>query len=127
MKAPIDKCPHCGSNYGYYTKDYIVGKCNYNFHFDGSEAYNGAMYDGLLHRFGKYAYCTNCNKRLFRVFKMERWVLGLEFEKSRHCISCIVRDEVDDVCKMQNDESGCPIEFDTWEKQMENCPLQKIE
>ena len=66
-KAPIDKCPHCGSNDGYYTKDYISGTCRFNHNFDGSEAYNGEMYNNLTREQGKFAYCTDCNKRLFKI------------------------------------------------------------
>lgn len=66
-KAPIDKCPHCGSDMGYYTKDYISGSCRYNHNYDGSQAYNGEMYDYLDHESGKIAYCSNCDKRLFKI------------------------------------------------------------
>jgi len=66
-KAPIDKCPYCGSDWGYYTKDYICGSTWYRCNYDGSEADNGDMYDILTHRAGKVAYCQNCNHRLFKI------------------------------------------------------------
>ncbi|OME70112.1 hypothetical protein BK120_33700 [Paenibacillus sp. FSL A5-0031] len=39
--APISECNHCRSNEGFYTKDYVVGKTQYNHNFNGSEAENG--------------------------------------------------------------------------------------
>lgn len=63
--APIESCPHCGSDEGYYTKDYVVGRTNHNYNFDGSEAENGDYYEFLKHKRGKIAYCKNCDKKLF--------------------------------------------------------------
>ena len=40
-KAPIDECPHCSSNKGYYTKVQISGSSNWEHNFDGSERDNG--------------------------------------------------------------------------------------
>lgn len=65
--APISKCPYCGSDYGYYTKEHVTGSVMYNYHFDGSEADNGEMYDNLRYSGGKWAYCFNCDKRLFKM------------------------------------------------------------
>ncbi len=64
-KAPIDKCPYCGSDEGFYTKDYVVGSTVYRHNFDGSEAENGEYYEGVTHKQGKHAYCSSCHKRLF--------------------------------------------------------------
>lgn len=69
--APIDRCPHCGSDEGYYTKDYLHGTCRYNHNYDGTEAYNGEMYDSARIEAGKFAYCVNCEKRLFRMDALE--------------------------------------------------------
>jgi hypothetical protein len=69
--APINKCPYCGSDWGYYTKDYIHGSTWYRCNFDGTEADNGDMYDPLTHEAGKYAYCLSCNKRLFKMSELE--------------------------------------------------------
>jgi hypothetical protein len=63
--APISGCTHCGSDKGFYTKDYVVGKTQYNHNFDGSEADNGQYYEAIKHKQGEHAYCRNCNKRLF--------------------------------------------------------------
>lgn len=59
-------CPHCGY-IEYYTKDYICGSTRYFHRFDGKDRYNGEMYDHLDHNQGKWAYCVNCDKRLFKM------------------------------------------------------------
>jgi len=64
-----DKCPHCGSDDGYYNKQQLSGTAIYRFKFDGSEAENGDMYDLLRCKGGKIAYCLNCDKRLFKMGK----------------------------------------------------------
>lgn len=65
--APIDKCPFCDSDEGYYSKDYVKGSTIWRHNFDGAEADNGDYYEGLSHRRSKYAYCLSCNKRLFKI------------------------------------------------------------
>lgn len=57
---------------------------------------------------------------------MERWAIGLEFADKKHCIHCPLRDRETDGCNMQMLE-GIAIEYDSWEEQMENCPLQALE
>lgn len=69
-KAPIDNCPYCNSNDGYYTKQYARGTIKYNYNFDGSESENGDMHDNLSYSGGKYAYCINCKKRLFNMSQL---------------------------------------------------------
>ena len=66
-KSPVDKCPYCGSDDGYYTKEQVRGSIYYHFNFDGSEADNESMYNLLTYAGGKYAYCAHCNKRLFKM------------------------------------------------------------
>lgn len=68
-KAPIDRCPHCGSSEGYFTREQVRGVVNFRYNFDGSEAENGEMYDNLSYSGGKYAYCLHCGKYLFRMEK----------------------------------------------------------
>lgn len=65
--APISNCPHCGSEEGYYTKDYMSGSFQYRHNYDGTVAENGDMYDTLTTTQSKYAYCLTCRKRLFRM------------------------------------------------------------
>jgi hypothetical protein len=69
--APIDKCPHCGSDSGFYTKDYVCGSTRYYQRFDGTEEDNSEFYSPLEHRQGKYAYCSDCNKRIFKMNELE--------------------------------------------------------
>lgn len=67
MKAPIKKCPHCGSDEGYFTKMYAYGSVNYHIKFNGDESENRDMYEGLGHKGGKRAYCSYCGKYLFNI------------------------------------------------------------
>lgn len=67
IKAPIEHCPHCDSSHGYYVKERVYGSVRYNYHFDGSEAENGDMYEYLSYKGGKVAYCSECHKKLFNV------------------------------------------------------------
>ncbi|MBC1228637.1 hypothetical protein [Listeria booriae] len=67
QKAPIDKCPHCGSDEGYHTKSQVSGVVYYRHNYDGSEQENEDAYAYLRHDIGKYVYCINCEKRLFKV------------------------------------------------------------
>ena len=63
----MSECPYCGNNKEYYTKDFVSGRVNYEYRFDGEEADNTGVYDSLRHTSGKYAYCSDCEKRLFRI------------------------------------------------------------
>lgn len=65
--ALIKECPHCGSDEGYYTKMQVTGSVRYHIGFDGSERENGDMYEYLRHKGGNVAYCSNCNKKLFKL------------------------------------------------------------
>ncbi|WP_162944228.1 hypothetical protein [Paenibacillus aceti] len=64
----MKECPHCGGG-SYYQKYQVSGPSRAYSNFDGTEAENGEMYEGLTYRGGKYAYCAGCHKRLFRVSK----------------------------------------------------------
>lgn len=53
-----------------------------------------------------------------------KYILEIDFETERHCLLCPVRDDDTDNCKMQY----CGSEgFDSWEEQMENCPLKLVD
>ena len=67
MQILIKKCPYCGNDYDFYSKDYFYGSSYFYYRFDGGEAFNGNMYDFLNHKSGKYAYCGKCDKRLFEI------------------------------------------------------------
>lgn len=63
---PYQYCPHCGSNIGFYVLTRQTEAIHYKYNFDGSEAYNGEMYDKVGWNSSLYTYCCNCNKRLFK-------------------------------------------------------------
>ena len=65
--APIGKCPHCGSLYGFFIKGYMQGRTQERYDWNGKYGDNSDMHDGLTASYGKYAYCTDCEKRLFKV------------------------------------------------------------
>jgi hypothetical protein len=52
----INKCPHCDSEEGYYTKT-IVSRTDF---FNFSNVPEGAGYNFI--RGGNIAYCLNCNR-----------------------------------------------------------------
>ena len=74
--APINHCPYCGSDEGYYTKDYVCGPTRYIHNYDGTEAYIGEMYDSVKVKAGKIAYCVNCERRLFLMSILEERTNG---------------------------------------------------
>lgn len=70
-KIKIDKnikcCPYCGSE-EYYIKQSFKGTCNYHIRFDGDEADNTDMHSNSEYtNTSKYAWCNECNKRLFEL------------------------------------------------------------
>ncbi|GED72610.1 hypothetical protein BRE01_63120 [Brevibacillus reuszeri] len=67
-KTQLAECPHCGSDEGYYTKTQVSGSVRYHGGFDRSERENGDMYEHLSHKSGKVAYCSACDKRLFKLY-----------------------------------------------------------
>lgn len=67
----IDKCPHCGNDEQFYTKDYAFGSVRSVSRFDGEEADNSDMNDGIRYKMGKHIYCGKCNKKIARVEDME--------------------------------------------------------
>ncbi|MBQ2768070.1 MAG: hypothetical protein IJF49_08365 [Clostridia bacterium] len=66
MKKQIDKCPHCGSNWGVYVKMDLINVPR-NINFDGSQGYNGEMYDNAEKIKEKSnVYCQECGKVICR-------------------------------------------------------------
>lgn len=64
--SDLTECPFCGCS-EYYTKEYVYGVIRYNEYFDGTEAENELMYDGLNYKSRAYngkAYCRHCDKYL---------------------------------------------------------------
>lgn len=65
-KLPIKKCPYCGSE-EFYINQRVSGKVKYHYRFNGEEGENGELHEPLLYTdIGKFAYCTECGKRVFR-------------------------------------------------------------
>lgn len=65
-KPPVEKCPYCG-NEEFYINQQASGNVQYHFRFDGEEGENGELHEPLRYTdIGKFAYCTECRKRLFR-------------------------------------------------------------
>ena len=63
----IDKCPHCGEK-DFFVKQSIKGIGQYYMNLDGEEVDNSTLHDGLEYRtIGKYAYCCDCRKRMFKI------------------------------------------------------------
>ncbi|MBW4083599.1 hypothetical protein [Paenibacillus sp. S150] len=66
MNTEMEECPHCGSDEGFYEKQTVSGKAEYRYAFDGSEAENGELHEGLTYkRRSKFAFCCSCHKKLF--------------------------------------------------------------
>lgn len=63
---PMEHCKYCSSDKGYYVKYTYKGNGIVRLNFDGSPADNEDMYDCLTAVQSKYAYCLNCDKRLFK-------------------------------------------------------------
>lgn len=72
MKAPIKQCPYCESEEGFFTRMYAYGSVKHHIGFNGEERENGDMYEGLQHKGGKRAYCSNCRKYLFNISDLDK-------------------------------------------------------
>lgn len=62
-------CPYCG-NEEFYVKQSFKGTCDYNMRFDrnNGNVENGDMWQNAeMKDTSKYAYCNDCNKRLFNM------------------------------------------------------------
>lgn len=58
-----------------------------------------------------------------------KYIATIEFKEERHCLHCPIRDEATDGCKLQvEDLDGLtwPKEFENWEEQMKECPLERV-
>lgn len=65
-KPPVEKCPYCGSE-EFCINQRVSGYVEYHYRFDGDEGENGELHEPLNYTdTGKFAYCTDCRKRLFR-------------------------------------------------------------
>lgn len=77
MKAPITRCPHCGSSEGIYTKTTLI-RVPYLMGFDGKPQFNGEMYDNAENQAGGMtAYCQSCERVICRISTLvKQWEAG---------------------------------------------------
>lgn len=65
----IKECPYCGCKEFYYNQ-HMVGDGLMFCRYDGEETNNGNMHELLRYTpVGKFAYCVDCEKRVFRFRK----------------------------------------------------------
>lgn len=65
----IEECPYCGCKEFYYNQS-MTGRGRMNARYDGKETDNGEMHECLNYKtIGKFAYCYECDKRVFRFKK----------------------------------------------------------
>ncbi|MFQ7583792.1 MAG: hypothetical protein ACLRMW_06390 [[Clostridium] symbiosum] len=68
-KPPFEKCPYCGSE-EFYINQYVSGYVEYHYRFDGDNGENGELHEPLKYADkGKFAYCAECRKKIFRYRK----------------------------------------------------------
>lgn len=61
--SDLESCPFCGCKM-YYEKQTVKGKVEFNSLFNGEEAPNYDLYEGLTHTYSGRCYCLDCNKYL---------------------------------------------------------------
>ena len=76
--ADLKCCPFCDSEV-FYVKQYAYGTMICRERFDGKEAHNEDLYDGLSYKYSGRAYCLNCGKYLGNI---EKDILGKEAAKA---------------------------------------------
>lgn len=64
---PVNICPHCGSEKGYYVIKQAYGTCEQLYNFDGIQLNDNTKESKILFGGGKYAYCIDCNKKIFSI------------------------------------------------------------
>ncbi len=63
--SELTECPHCGSETFYY-KSRVSGIVATHVNFDGSEVDNSGMHDGMSYESLKFAYCSQCQRKIAR-------------------------------------------------------------
>lgn len=71
MTRPIDRCPHCGSTEGIYTKS-TFRKVFWYCGFDGEAQSNSDMYDMAIVEGGNMAFCQKCDKPICRLSALQK-------------------------------------------------------
>jgi len=64
LKKPIDECPHCGEDAGYYLRVIYSGQGTAWYEYDGSPGNNTHMHDGVSYRELKTAFCAQCHEKV---------------------------------------------------------------
>lgn len=59
----MKNCKFCGSE-EFYVKEKVTATIEFYYRFDGVEADNSSMHDGLKYKRHKKAYCNECEKCL---------------------------------------------------------------
>lgn len=83
IKQLPNRCPHCGSDWGIYTKCtyHRVRACE---GFAGEEQDNGDMYDNARLTGGNLAYCQSCDKVICRLSTLEKLRAATRPERKNH-------------------------------------------
>ncbi len=75
-KEDVKSCPYCGCEV-YYVKEKYNGTCNHYQRFDGKDMItyeNEGLYSNASHKLTSiYAYCSDCNKKVFKIPESGRY------------------------------------------------------
>jgi len=55
-----DKCPKCGSTYGYFIRSRVSGHAMISFNWDGTDGDNTEMHEHIKYHDLKTKYCHEC-------------------------------------------------------------------
>ena len=62
------KCPKCGNETEFYTKERYSGTCDFYFRTDGKESENTDMYSNAEHKYrSKYIFCAECDSKVRKI------------------------------------------------------------
>lgn len=64
--SELTESPHCGSG-SYYYLSTVSGHATTWVNFDGSDADNTEMYNGIGHKTLKFVFCAECEKKIARI------------------------------------------------------------
>lgn len=59
----LTNCPNCGHD-EFYRNGHASGSYAYYYRFDGEEANNGNLHDGLTYKENKTCFCSQCHLSL---------------------------------------------------------------
>lgn len=64
----LTHCPKCGND-EFYRKGRVSGHYEYQYRFDGGEANNGGLHEGLSYKEQKTCFCSKCHHNLGALLK----------------------------------------------------------